>query len=741
MKKYLLVFISLLSLFATTSTAQIAPNYNVVVMRADDVPMSLPWVGGLNNPQFSNVDLNNDGIKDLFIFDRTGNRVLTFLGHGTANTVDFTYAPEYEAGFPSLVDWALLLDYNCDGVSDIFTYSEGRITPPQGVGIRVYRGYYDPNNKIQFTIVDSTLSAPVDNLPTNLYVSAVDVPAITDVNGDGDVDILTFQPTGGYVQYFENLSEESGFGCDSLIYKKEDNCWGDFFEPALQRADWLDQPCPFFDNGSAEIRHSGSTEVAWDNTGDGVLEMLKGDISWDNLVYQSNNGTPTDAHIYQEDTLFPSYDVSASVFIFPAPFLVDVNNDGLRDLVVAPNAAGGSENFKCSWYYKNVGNAIKATFILQSDTFLVGDMIDVGEGCYPVFFDADNDGLKDLIVGNRGYFDQSNVNLYSGQLSYYRNVGDAQNPAFKLVTKDFAGVKSLNVKTVPPTFGDLDGDGDADMLLGQEDGSLLFFKNTAPPGGPANFVFFGADYAGIDVGSFSTPQLVDVNRDGLLDLLIGEQNGNLDYYQNSGTVSSPSFPSTPTNSFFGGVDVRQPSYVTGYSAPYLFDNNDGQGYQLLVGSQRGTIYRYTNIDNNVDGTFTKTDSTYSGINGGSYATVSGGDINGDGKADLLIGNFRGGVTFYDSKLTGIDEPSARFGQSVHIFPNPASSQIDIRLEKEISGHTSLKVLDVMGNEILSRSFSGTDLKLDIHQLANGIYFLQLGDSNFQVLKKLVVNHF
>jgi len=704
--------------------------------------MLLAWCGGLNNPQFSNVDLNNDGIKDLFVFDRTGNRILTFLGHGTPNTVDFTYAPEYEADFPPLVDWALLTDFNCDGVADIFTYSEGRITLPQGVGVRVYRGYYDLNNKIQFMIADSTLSYPVDNIPTNLYVSAVDIPAFADVNGDGDLDVLTFQPTGGFVQYFENLSEEEGFGCDSLIFKKEDNCWGDFFEPSLQRADFLNQTCPFFDGAQTQLRdHTGSTEVAWDNTGDGVLEFLKGDISWDNLVYQLNDGTPTDAHIYQEDTLFPSYDVSAHVFIFPAPFLVDVNNDGLRDLLVAPDAAGGSENYKCSWYYKNIGNAITATFSFQSDTFLVGDMIDVGEGSYPVFFDVDNDGLKDIVLGNRGYFDESSSNLYDGQLSYYKNIGDADHPAFKLITKDFANVKSLSVKGVAPTFGDLDGDGDADMILGQEDGSLLYFTNTAGPGQPANFVFTQADYFNIDVGSVSTPQLVDVNRDGLLDLIIGEQNGNINYFENTGTPAAPSFSSTPTNSFFGGVNVQQPGYITGYSAPYLFDDNDGNGYQLLVGSERGTIYRYRNIDGNLGGTFTLIDSMMENINVGTHSSVSGADVNGDGKADLLVGNYCGGITFYSSKYTGIGEPQSALDNDIHLFPNPASVQIEISID-DVSqlNNCRASVVNVMGEKLTDIKFSSKTALLDVSDWLPGIYFLLISNGKADVVKKLVVSH-
>ena len=55
-----------------------------------------PWTGGFNAVQISTINLNNDSLNDLFIFDRTGDKVLTFINDG----VNFNYAPEYEKKFP-----------------------------------------------------------------------------------------------------------------------------------------------------------------------------------------------------------------------------------------------------------------------------------------------------------------------------------------------------------------------------------------------------------------------------------------------------------------------------------------------------------------------------------------------------------------------------------------------------------------------------------------------------------------
>ncbi|HNI43386.1 MAG TPA: hypothetical protein PK230_01750, partial [Chitinophagales bacterium] len=56
----------------------------VPVQNNANISYSLPWTGGLNNPQFSEADLNFDGIADIFVFDRGSNTRLVFLRNGTA---------------------------------------------------------------------------------------------------------------------------------------------------------------------------------------------------------------------------------------------------------------------------------------------------------------------------------------------------------------------------------------------------------------------------------------------------------------------------------------------------------------------------------------------------------------------------------------------------------------------------------------------------------------------------------
>ncbi|HMR57910.1 MAG TPA: VCBS repeat-containing protein, partial [Cyclobacteriaceae bacterium] len=80
--------------------------------------LSMPWAGGINSAQVNTMDLNGDNKDDLVIFDRTSNKLLTYLNAGNR----YEYAPEFESLFPKEVtQWLLLRDLNCDGKKDLFT--------------------------------------------------------------------------------------------------------------------------------------------------------------------------------------------------------------------------------------------------------------------------------------------------------------------------------------------------------------------------------------------------------------------------------------------------------------------------------------------------------------------------------------------------------------------------------------------------------------------------------------------
>jgi len=307
----------------------------------------------------------------------------------------------------------------------------------------------------------------------------------------------------------------------------------------------------------------------------------------------------------------------------------------------------------------------------------------------------------------------------------FRNNGTSTNPFYVLIDDDFANVYANNLGLICmyPTFGDLDGDGDKDMLIGDVNGKLHYFRKD--PGPADNFTLVQGNYQGIDVGNFAAPQLVDVDRDGKLDLLIGEQNGNINYYQNTGTSAVPTFGLvTP---LFGNVIVNQVGYTTGYSIPCLFNDN-GQ-YSLLVGSERGFVYRFDNIDNNLSGNFTLTDSLYiSHVEGGRVAPTIA-DINGDNYYDVIIGNYSGGMSLFMGDA-GLNVPEIGNGESsLYVYPNPSSDFIAIAYNDLSSRRQQLDIYTVTGALVHSEMLWNSGAQVNVNALPAGVYLVALTSEN------------
>jgi hypothetical protein len=704
-------------------------------------------VGGYNSCQFSEIDLNFDGIKDLIVFDRSGNRLTTYINKGTANKVDYEYAPEYKNYFPIIHDWILLADYNCDGKEDIFTCSD--ITSG---GVAVYKNISD--TILKFQLVEPLLMAKQYTNLTDIFVSSGDIPAISDIDGDGDLDILTFHPLGNYMQYLKNTSKELYGNCDSLKYELETNCWGYFREGDTSSAIVLNHTCPYpvssslKSNIDRKLRHTGSTTLALNLNNDNLKDVIIGDIASTNITSLINGGEVGNDSMITQDANFPSYNNPLKMVSYPGIFYLDVDNDGLKDLIVSPNDYTVSENYKSIWFYKNTGTNNQPVFNYQCNDFLQNETIDVGEGCYPVFFDYNCDSLLDFVVGNFGYWDSSYRsfgNLYSyytSQLALFENIGTKENPEFELKTRDFASISTLKLKAAYPAFGDLDDDSDEDMVLGNSDGKLYYFENTAGAGNPASFVLH-PNYFNIDAGDYSTPQLMDLNRDGKLDLVVGCKKGTISYFQNTGTITIPVFSSTPTNNKLGNVNVTD-SLITnyGFSTPCFYD--DSGKYVLFCGSYGGSIFYYKNIDNNLNGNFTLVDSSFLKINEGMKTGVTCKKINNDAYPDMLVGNYAGGVSFFkgvNPAFMEIKEIKNNFNFTFNLYPNPSNNIVNIAFPQVFENENSkIIVCNFLGQNISEyKLFNKNKFSFDVSNLPEGIYLCVVKSNESSQCKKFIVS--
>jgi uncharacterized protein (DUF2141 family) len=718
--------------------AQVAMGF----VRYDSIPVSdgsqlltMAWGGGMDMLQYSEIDLDQDGIKDLFVFDRSGNKITTYINTGTPNQVSYVLAPQYVYSFPVLNDWALLRDYNCDGKEDIFTATIA--------GIRLYKNTSSMANGIQFQmevpLINTNRSPNSTNFIGNLFVSFIDLPAIRDVDGDGDLDILTFQNGGPQIEYHVNMSMELYGVCDSVEYEVRSNCWGEITENGMSAAITLNTGClpvPLapHNNEADRMMHTGSCLECFNFDGDTVQDLLIGDVGSQNVAYVHNSTWPDSAVIDYVDATYPVANVPVNMELSPCPAHIDVNNDGKRDLLFSGAAPTYTENKTSSLFYMNTGSniAVQATFI-QND-FLQENMIDVGEGCYPVLYDYDTDGDKDLLIGNRGYHVVAGP--MASKIALYINNGTPTNPSFIYSTDDFASVHANNptLMNLAPTFGDLDGDGDKDMLIGDYNGELHYFQKGP---GPGNFTLVTPSYQGIDVGEFAAPFLYDVDGDNKIDLLVGEDDGKVRYYQNTGSSAAPVF--TFVTATFGGINVCQPGWYNGASVPFMFDDNGSTA--LVVGSYRGWVYRYDNIDANLAGTFTLTDSLYiSWREGGNVAAVID-DLNGDGLYDAIVGNYAGGVSFFkgDNNVSTSNLDGNSPGQ-IFVYPNPANEFLTLKTDFIPDDNTVYELHNAAGSLSRQGRVYHQQTTIDCTDLGTGVYILSVTTPKGILHRKVVITH-
>ena len=704
------------------------------------------WSGGLNSSQWSPIDLNNDGIDDLFIYDRSARTFNTYLANPSNSKYELVF--DYANAFPPVRDWVLLRDYNCDGKNDIFTYTPG--------GIRVYKNT-SQGSSVSFELKEPILLSFYDfgSNPyySSIYMSNVDIPSIDDFDGDGDLDIHTFTLAGQTIEFHENLSADIGI-CDSLAFVLENRCYGMAGEDAISPNIYIGQEyldgnfCTFnvpdpeegpksMKNGGA---HSGSTLCAFDYDNNGQKDLLLGDITAEDmtLIYIEDRGILPDSATSKE-VGFPIADIPIDMKVFNAAFYVDVDMDEVNDLMVSPGNATESEDVDCTWFYKNNGTNEAPVFNLQSTGHFQNDMIDMGTGAFPRLVDVNADGRLDLIVSNRGFYQEDGT--FSEAVYAFIQSGPTESPIFDLQEEDFQGLGALGFGGhIVPSFGDMDNDGDQDMFLGDGDGELHYFENTAGPGqamvlGP--YVTLQANGNDLDLGANLIPQIFDLDQDGLLDLMVGERNGHVNYLKNQGTAEV--FDLVLVEDTIGNLLTDLDGNQVGYSAPWFFLNEEG-GVSGLFGTEHGAVYYVADVDPDPTSTWIITDSAAFGIMNGVRACPVLVDINSDGLPDIINGNLSGGLGLYLGGTPPVGLEEIPLDLPFSLAPNPASGIIHLRANPSTSSTYDIIIMDMMGRMVYHESRPSEalmDYILDVSFLSSGTYIIVLTSEESQGMARFV----
>jgi hypothetical protein len=679
--------------------------------------ITMPWAGGLNSVQFNTMDLNNDGIEDIVLFDRMAGAIRTFIRMGEA----LQYVPEYETMFPEISFWMLLRDYNGDGRKDVFTgdnlgirvYENTTIgaQPFTWKHIRFYSGFPEPKSDVLLTKGVS--------IKINLQLNYDDLPSIADADGDGDLDIFSPGYASSTIEYHKNLSVEKYNHKDSLDFERVTQTWGGVTDCGCGNFVFDGMPCPV--NG--RLAHAGGKSLlALDVDNDGDQDLLFSESTCTTLYLLRNDGASSNPQVTTASQ-FP-FNSNGNSMPYPAAYFEDADGDGISDLIISSNSylreSLVSDFQQSVWFYKNIGTTEAPQFAQPNTRFLQGQMIDVGDNAAPVFFDVDADGDFDLFIG-------SYATGPRGTISYYENIGSATQPSFKLVTEDFLDLSGFNFVNVRPTFADMNGDGTLDLVFSATfalsfQTALYYISNSSLKGGnfsgqPESLNFF--------VFPFEPITLVDVDVDGKIDLLIGRQNGSLEFWKNTGTTGNPFW--TLVDDSFLGVGIN---FSNQYPAATSIDLNNDRKPDLIVGHLAGGV---NIIDDyrGVIGTASKEPlvvynsilNSFSPIRVGGRAWTAAANLFRTDKPSILIGSLLGGLYL----LKPATEDLLPSGPLIEVFPNPVFSEdsnaiVTVRTDRP----ATLSIFSALGQEVMPTQYllSYQEYKIPLIQVNKGVYIFK-----------------
>lgn len=713
------------------------PNFSIPVIVGEN-ELDFAWAGGLNSGQYNTMDLNGDDLEDLIIFDRTSGKLLTYLNIENSR---YEYDSNYEHFFPDDVNnWMVLADYDCDGKKDIFTNTI--------LGMKIYRNISD--DKPAWTVVADPLFTQGSSSPINLQINESDIPSINDLDGDGDLDILIFNFfAGGTIDFHLNRSMEKYGICDSLDFQRVDRNWGKF-EDCTCGNYAFGMTCAE-KNGNRSLTNArpnhagGKALLAFDNDADGDKDILFGDEECTDLVYFENKGTPQEAVILDFNDNYPTAQNRISFSLFPAGYYEDVNFDGIKDLIVAPNTSQNLGNLidfrNSSWLYINNGENNNPQFNFSGDDFIQNESLDLGENAFPLLIDIDGDGDSDLILGSKGFIRDDG---FYATLFLLENVGDPSTPVFELVDEDYLNFSSLKLKNLQPFIADYNQDDLPDLLFtgsGQGNNAtkdIFFIPNGATTQNAFEFDLNQAQQISFSAGINDNLYFIDIDGDRFPDILLGKPTGVIEYYRNTTTNDF----SLENETFFNiDIDIfkRNPSINT-------FDLNGDNLSELIITNGSGNINIYEDFLSNLDNPtpplqnviINNLEESLVNSRFGRQSWTSFADLNNDRLPDMVVGGVQGGVHLFLNKSVKKIPGGDTGGVSLIVYPNPATNDNTVKVESSQSAE--LSILNILGQTIANLgSVSGSEvLSVDVSTLPNGVYLVSAQGALGKSTEKLLI---
>ncbi len=292
------------------------------------------------------------------------------------------------------------------------------------------------------------------------------------------------------------------------------------------------------------------------------------------------------------------------------------------------------------------------------------------------YCDYDGDGDPDLTVGVGDWAEYGWDNAYDSQGQWtrgplhgyvylIRNNGNTKYPVYAGPVRITAAGKPVDVYGMPtPNFADFDGDGDLDIICGEFVDKLTYFENistnTEPEYAKGRFLTHNGQPLKMDL-CMIVPVALDWDKDGDIDLVVGEEDGRVALVENTDKVVG-GLPQFLPPVFFKqqAEDVKFGALVT----PYSFDWDGDGDEDLICGNTAGYIGFIENLDGGLppkwappkyvkaNGEVIRIQAGYNGSIQGpceakwGYTTLSVADWDHDSLPDIVINSIWGKVLWY-----------------------------------------------------------------------------------------------